>query len=159
MKAILALASSKSYTKETVEGAGAVAGVPCQIQSITDIPGGHRITFLWEDNEGTEHTDTLDVMNGDTGPKGDVGEQGEPGNDGFSPTITVKKSTQSQYVLTITDAYGSYDTPNLKGSGGGGGGTFDYDELDNKPTINGVELVGNKTTEDLGITTRWIEAQ
>lgn len=27
----------------------------------------------------------------------------------------------------------------------------DYDELVNRPSINGVELVGNKTTEDLGI--------
>lgn len=27
----------------------------------------------------------------------------------------------------------------------------DYEDLSNKPSINGVELVGNKTTEDLGI--------
>lgn len=27
----------------------------------------------------------------------------------------------------------------------------DYNELTNKPSINGVELSGNKTTEDLGI--------
>ena len=32
-----------------------------------------------------------------------------------------------------------------------GGGTSDYAELNNKPSINGVELVGNKTTADLGI--------
>lgn len=31
----------------------------------------------------------------------------------------------------------------------GGGGTTDYDKLDNKPKINGVELVGNKTADDL----------
>lgn len=30
-------------------------------------------------------------------------------------------------------------------------GTFNYEELDNKPSINGVELVGNKTNADLGI--------
>lgn len=30
-------------------------------------------------------------------------------------------------------------------------GTNDYEELINKPSINGVELVGNKTTSDLGI--------
>ena len=157
MKAILALASSKSYTKETVEGAGAVAGVPCQIQSITDIEGGHRVTFLWEDNDGNEHTSTMDVMTGDQGPKGEQGEQGEPGLDGFSPTITVKKSTQSQYILTITDANGSYDTPNLKGSGGGGGGTYDYNDLENQPMINGVVLIGDKSSEDLGIAPRWLE--
>ena len=33
----------------------------------------------------------------------------------------------------------------------GGGGTSDYEELDNKPKINNVELVGNKTSSDLGI--------
>ena len=31
------------------------------------------------------------------------------------------------------------------------GGTNNYNELDNKPTINGVELQGNLTLEDLGI--------
>lgn len=36
---------------------------------------------------------------------------------------------------------------------GGGGGTSDYTNLENKPQINGVTLVGNKTTADLGITT------
>ena len=33
--------------------------------------------------------------------------------------------------------------------GGGGGGTRDYSQLTNKPQVNGVILVGNKTTEDL----------
>lgn len=32
-----------------------------------------------------------------------------------------------------------------------GGGTGDYEELENKPSINGVELVGNKTLAQLGI--------
>lgn len=35
--------------------------------------------------------------------------------------------------------------------GGGGSGTSDYDDLDNKPSINGVSLFGNKTTANLGI--------
>lgn len=41
----------------------------------------------------------------------------------------------------------------LAGGNGGGGttGTTNYLELANKPMINGVELIGNKTTEDLGI--------
>lgn len=34
---------------------------------------------------------------------------------------------------------------------GGRGGTSDYDELENKPSINSVTLTGNKTTEDLNI--------
>lgn len=40
------------------------------------------------------------------------------GDEGFSPTITVKESTDERYVLTITNESGDYDTPNLKGSGG-----------------------------------------
>lgn len=35
--------------------------------------------------------------------------------------------------------------------GGGGGGTSDYNDLSNKPSINGVELSGNKTASQLGI--------
>ena len=35
--------------------------------------------------------------------------------------------------------------------GGGGGGTTNYNELSNKPKINGVELSGNKTSEELHI--------
>lgn len=34
---------------------------------------------------------------------------------------------------------------------GGGSGTSNYNSLANKPKINGVELVGDKTTEELGI--------
>lgn len=38
------------------------------------------------------------------------------------------------------------------GEGGGGGtGTSNYADLTNKPRINGVTLIGDKTTEDLGI--------
>ena len=33
---------------------------------------------------------------------------------------------------------------------GGTGGTTDYTDLENKPNINGVELIGNKTLSDLG---------
>lgn len=36
-------------------------------------------------------------------------------------------------------------------STGGGGGTTDYADLSNKPQVNSVELVGNKSLDDLGI--------
>lgn len=35
--------------------------------------------------------------------------------------------------------------------GSGGGGTSNYNDLDNKPSINGVTLSGNKTADDLGL--------
>lgn len=34
---------------------------------------------------------------------------------------------------------------------GGSGGSSDYEDFDNKPSINDVELIGNKSLEDLGI--------
>ena len=36
----------------------------------------------------------------------------------------------------------------------GGSGTSNYEDLENLPRINGVELIGNKTTEDLGIVSK-----
>lgn len=41
----------------------------------------------------------------------------------------------------------------LSKNGGGAGGTTNYDDLANKPKVNGIILSGNKTSADLGITT------
>lgn len=38
--------------------------------------------------------------------------------------------------------------------GGGSTGTSDYLELENKPSINGTELIGNKTADELGLATK-----
>ena len=38
-----------------------------------------------------------------------------------------------------------------KKAGGGSGGSTNYNDLSNKPSINGVELAGNKSTSNLGI--------
>lgn len=46
----------------------------------------------------------------------------------------------------------------LSEGGGGGGGTSNYNDLTNKPSINGVTLSGNKTTSDLGITASGVGA-
>ena len=52
-------------------------------------------------------------------------------------------------TLKIGDGITSYN--NLPAiSGGGSGGTTDYTNLTNKPQIDGVILVGNKTATDLG---------
>jgi hypothetical protein len=48
------------------------------------------------------------------------------------------------YISGIIDS-----TNYIDGGGGGTGGN--YNDLENKPSINGVTLVGNKTTSDLGI--------
>ena len=55
---------------------------------------------------------------GERGLQGERGEQGVKGDPGFSPTFSIKENTEDSYVITITDADGSYDTPNLKGKNG-----------------------------------------
>lgn len=50
-------------------------------------------------------------------------------------------------IINIADLIADGKIP----GGGGGGGTTNYNDLTNKPTINGVELSGNKTSDDLGI--------
>lgn len=58
---------------------------------------------------------------------------------------TIPQNQMSQmYISGIIDS-----TNYIEGGGGGTGG--DYNELNNKPSINGVTLIGNKTASDLGI--------
>ena len=64
---VIDIALSKSYTDVSMEGGGAVQGKNCTISSITDITGGHRITFSWTLDDGTAETATMDVMDGTNG--------------------------------------------------------------------------------------------
>ena len=79
--------------------------------------------------------------------KGEKGDTGSTGADGTSPTIVVKTSSSTEYVLTITDKNGSYDTPNLKGSGGGSGASAlsDLTDIDLQNLANGQALVYDST--------------
>lgn len=54
--------------------------------------------------------------------------------------------------VLITDAEGNIITQNKEDFEGGG--TSDYNSLTNKPSINGVELSGNKTSSDLKMYTQ-----
>lgn len=111
----------KTYVAKSLVGAGALKGAPCTITSITHDDENHvtEVVFKWTDDNGDEQTDTMSVPDGAKGETGSTGATGATGADGFSPTIVVKTSTDNTYILTITDDNGSYDTPNLKGSGAG----------------------------------------
>ncbi len=63
--------------------------------------------------------------------------------------LSLKESVQR----ALDEKSGSVTIIQHSGSGGGGGsgGTTDYEALSNKPSINSVMLIGNKTSEDLGI--------
>lgn len=61
------LAASMDYTDESVAGGGAIKGKNCIVKSITDITGGHEVTFEWTLDNGTVQTGTMDVMDGEDG--------------------------------------------------------------------------------------------
>lgn len=71
----------------------------------------------------------------------------------ITPTSRVESILQSKIDGT------SYDKPPLSRveallidlNAGGSGGTSDYNQLTNKPSINGVTVSGDKTSEDYGI--------
>ena len=82
---------------------------------------------------------------GPAGPKGDKGDTGEQGPAG----VGIPSGGSAGQVLAKASAT-DYDTHWINQSGGGGG-TSDYNDLSNKPQINGVTLSGNKTAAQLGL--------
>lgn len=114
--------------------------------------------IAFEDGQTFQDKYNSGELKGEKGDKGEQGTAGINGEDGFSPTIIEKTNTDTEYVLTVTNKDGSYDTPNLKGQdgvgGSGEGGTTNYNQLTNRPSINNVTLSGNKTLDDLGIASK-----
>lgn len=80
-------------------------------------------------------------------------------NDGYTTkTVTVSRNEGNVTVEGTplnADSFNDLENRILAacGGGGGGGGGFsgDYEDLYNRPQINGVTLTGNKTTVDLAI--------
>ena len=105
---IITLAAAKIYTDKTVIGGGAIKGKNCTIDSITAITGGHRITFKWTLDDGTEQTSTLDVMDGEKGDKGDKGSKGDTGATGANGEdgVSITEAEIDEYghlILTFSD--------------------------------------------------------
>lgn len=107
---VVTYAAAKSYTDQTVVGGGALKGKNCTVDSISDITGGHRVTFKWTLDNGTVQTGTMDVMDGADGqdgapgaqgPAGPAGANGQDGADGLTPVITVEEITGGHRV-TVT---------------------------------------------------------
>lgn len=80
----------------------------------------------------------------------------ELGQKGYITEDDIPEKLPSPGTLTFTgavnDTYdGSADKTINIPTGGGEGGTSDYNALANKPKLNGVEIVGNKTSADYKI--------
>ena len=71
-------------------------------------------------------------------------------SDSIEPTTHLEKviTGDVEPITHLEQVIAQYGTG---GSGGSGTGTTNYNALTNKPSINGVDLIGNKTLTDLGI--------
>lgn len=90
------------------------------------------------------------------------GKDGTDGADGISSEISVKTSTETEYVLTIKDKNGSFDTPNLKGKDSEGGIVNETDPvyLADKPNLALKKEIPTKVSEltnDIGYITDYTE--
>lgn len=116
-----ALSLSKTYTKKSLLGGGAVAGKNVIISSVVPIEGGNRITFSYTLDSGIPQTSTLDVMDGQDGKPGVPGKDGA---DGISITGITKTST-----------IGLVDTYEISFSDGN---KFDYEVKNGEQGIQGL---------------------
>ena len=67
MDGVVAYILGKSYVKKSLIGIGALAGAPCQVQSINKVGKTTTITLKWEDNVGGVHTQAFNVEDGADG--------------------------------------------------------------------------------------------
>ena len=61
------------------------------------------------------------------------------------------ESLEIHLVRSSNDHTLTLSTPVARNGGGGGGDSGDYEDLINKPSINGVELLGDVSFKELGL--------
>lgn len=93
---------------------------------------------------------------GEQGPKGDTGPQGEQGLQGPQGEKGDKGDKGDKGEQGEVGPIGPQGPQGEQGPIGpqgpaGSGGTTNYNDLENKPQINGVELSGNKSGNDVGL--------
>ena len=161
-----AYAIAKKYTNDTVIGLGGIKGKNCIIQSAIKTNGITDVIFQWTDNNDVVQTTSIQVADGKDGiaitnvdvnefnhlicmlSDGTIIDAGEiQGSGSYALPIS---STTTLGGVKIDGTTINIDENGVISSVGSGG-TTNYSALTNKPSINGVELAGDKSTIDLGI--------
>ena len=143
---ILTYALAKKYTDKALLGVGTIKGAPCTVKSQTEDDEYVYVTLGWENNLGISEETVVKIKKGADGAPGEPGPAGDPGPQGVSITKIEKIKTEGlidTYQISFSDdTTFEYTVSN---------GSDDYLNMNNKPSIEGVELIGNKTFEDLNI--------
>ena len=140
MTGLQAYVLSKKYTKQSLDGVGALKGAPCTIKSTTETDEGTIVVFEWTDNNGITQETTILVKNGKDGEKGANGKDG-------NGVVKVEKIK----TVDLVDTYRmTFDD----------GSTFDYEVANGDSSlggkiniirVNGVELPVVDKTVDIEI--------
>ena len=140
MTGLQAYVLSKKYTKQSLDGVGALKGAPCTIKSTTETDEGTIVIFEWTDNNGITQETTILVKNGKDGEKGANGKDG-------NGVVKVEKIK----TVDLVDTYRmTFDD----------GSTFDYEVANGDSSlggkiniirVNGVELPVVDKTVDIEI--------
>lgn len=124
----------RSYTKKLFKG----------------LSSGYLSSTVTDNADGSK-TLTINFVNGDKADitfnsvKGDKGDTGASVQD-----IKIKEISGARHLIVTLDDGTEIDAGKMPE--GSGSGTTDYTDLNNKPSINGVQLEGDKSLTDLGIT-------
>lgn len=94
----------KSYVSKALVGMGALKGANCQIESIAEVTGGQKITFLWIDTNNVSHRSELTVPNGAKGDTGDgIARIEKTGTEGLVDTYTITMTSGLTATFTVTN--------------------------------------------------------
>lgn len=109
--------------------------------------GLHYIRLVAFDTDGKRETFASIPLNVTT-------DASKTSGDYIVPAITAGLNPASKTALGVVRVGAGIEVApdgTISVKGGGGGGTSDYNDLDNKPKINGVELSCDKSAADLGL--------
>lgn len=91
----------KSYVSKTLVGMGALKGANCQIESIAEVTGGQKITFLWIDTNNVSHRSELTVPNGADGVG--IASIEKTSTAGLVVTYTITLTDSNTYTFEVTN--------------------------------------------------------
>ena len=134
MTGLQAYVLSKKYTKQSLDGVGALKGAPCTIKSTTETDEGTIVVFGWTGNNGITQETTILVKNGK------AGEKGADGN-GIVKVEKIKTVDLVDTYRMTFDNGSTFDYEITNGSSSTGGAST-WSEVNDKP----FETIGSDFT-------------
>lgn len=101
MKDVEIIGMLKSYISKSLVGMGALKGANCQIESIAEVTGGQKITFLWVDTNNVSHRSELTVPNGADGVG--IASIEKTSTAGLVDTYTITLTNSNTYTFEVTN--------------------------------------------------------